>query len=286
MRFAITGIDRYLGVFEALLRAGWQPVKLFTVPIRQPAREGNDAMIALAENHGAAVQVSRMSERDVQELQALGCEALIVASYKWRIGDWPPYLKYAVNFHASPLPEARGPYPAVRAILEQRRSWAVTCHKIAREFDCGDILAAQDFPMTADECHESLDLKTQIAARRLATRIAENFVPLWQAATPQGPGTYWPMWKTIDRAIDFAQPVEAILRHIRAFGLIESLAFVNHRWLTVHRATGWQEANGPAPGTVVHVDNRTIVVAVRDGYIGLIEWMFTPDETLAELPVA
>src|ERR1700677_440538 len=30
MRFAITGCDRYLGIFEAFVRAGWRPLRLFT----------------------------------------------------------------------------------------------------------------------------------------------------------------------------------------------------------------------------------------------------------------
>ena len=33
MRFAITLTDRYLPVFDALLAAGWQPVKVFTSPV-------------------------------------------------------------------------------------------------------------------------------------------------------------------------------------------------------------------------------------------------------------
>ena len=283
MRFAITGVDRYLGVFEAFVHAGWQLVKLFTVLVGPNERESNHGMIDLAKKHGASIQVSQMTDTDLQELHRQGCEALIVASYKWRIGDWTPYLKYAVNFHCSPLPEARGPYPTVRAILEQRTSWAVTCHKIAETFDSGDILAAQNFPMDDDECHESLDLKIQIAARRLAKTVAENFVDLWQAATPQGAGTYWHREKKIDRAIDFHQPVDAIMRHVRAYGLFETLVLLNGRWLSVRRAVGWEEGHGPEPGTVVHVHNRTIVIAALNGYIGLIEWQFADEQTVVEL---
>ena len=54
-------------------------------------------------------------------------------------------MPFAVNFHASPLPNARGPYPAFRAILEGRRSWGVTCHRLEHGFDAGDILAAEVF---------------------------------------------------------------------------------------------------------------------------------------------
>jgi methionyl-tRNA formyltransferase len=283
MRFAITGIDRYLGIFESLIRAGWDPVKLFTVPVRPNTRDTNHGMIACAEQHDAAIQMSRITDADMEALREDGCEVLVVASYKWRIGAWQDYLPYAVNFHCSPLPEGRGPYPSVQAILEQRRSWAITCHKVTAKFDRGDILAAEDFPMAPDECHETLDLKIQIAARRLATTVATDFRRLWDAARPQGPGTFWKLWTPHDRVLDFDQPVADILRRVRAFGLIETLAFVNGRWLAIHRAVGWTEAHGPRPGTVVHVNNRTIVIAARDGHIGLIEWEFADDDTVARL---
>ncbi len=32
MRFAFAGCDRNLKLFEMLMQAGWQPVKLFSVP--------------------------------------------------------------------------------------------------------------------------------------------------------------------------------------------------------------------------------------------------------------
>ena len=283
MRFAITGADRYLGVFEAFVRAGWQPVKLFTVPLGPLDRETSHAMVGYAADHGAAVQISRMTQRDMEDLKAQECDVLIVASYRWRIDDWTPYLKYAVNFHASPLPEARGPYPAVRAILEQRASWAITCHKVVDKFDRGDILAAQHFAMQPDETHESLDLKIQIAARRLATAVAGDFQALWHDATPQGAGSFWPLWKEIDRALDFQRTVSALMRQVRAFGRLDTLAFVSGRWLTIRRAVGWEEGSGPPPGTVAHVNGRTIVVAAADGYVGLLEWEFADDETLARL---
>jgi methionyl-tRNA formyltransferase len=283
MRFAITGTDKYLGVFEAFIRAGWQPVKLFTVPVDDLGRESNRGVIACAEEHGANVQISQMTDFDLKDLQARACDALIVASYKWRIGDWHPYLKYAVNFHPSPLPDGRGPYPAIQALLEDRKSWAVTCHKISEKFDRGDILATQYFPLSHDECHESLDIKIQFSARRLAATVAQKLPTLWDAAKPQGPGNYWPRLKIRDAIIDLKRPVEDIMRQVRAFGLNETLICVNNRWLSLRRAVGWTESYGPPPGTVVHINNRTIVMAAANGYIGLIEWSFTNDETLAEL---
>jgi methionyl-tRNA formyltransferase len=275
MRFAITGCDRYVNVFEEFLKAGWEPVKLFSVPATN-LLDANSRITTLAERRGIDVQLTRMNDDDLRDLRERGCEALIVASYNWRIGNWLPYLSYAVNFHPSPLPLARGPYPLVRAILEDRQSWAVTCHKLEPEFDSGDILAAEPFSLHAQECHESLNLKLQMASGRLARRVAKNFSTLWEQSEPQAAGEYWPCFTAAERTLDFSNSVDAILRQVRAFGSLECYAYANGETVYVRRAIGWTEPHNDQPNTVVHVNNHTIVVAAKDGYIALLEWGLIP----------
>jgi methionyl-tRNA formyltransferase len=271
MRFAITATDRYLGVFHALVERGWEPVKLFTTTVDQRLHH-HRAVIDYAARLSIEVQISRLSEQNLRELAAAGCELLVCASYQWRIGDWRPHLKYAVNFHPSPLPLGRGPYPLPGAILENLPAWGVSCHKIEAEFDTGDVLRSELFPLAADEDHDSLDLKLQLASRRLAGNVAANFEADWNAAVPQGEGSYHSLWTQQERLLDFTQTVEQILRRVRAFGPIESLAQLNGALLFVRRAVGWCEAHELKPGQVVHANNLAMVIAVADGYVGLTEW--------------
>lgn len=273
MRFAITGCDSSLGVFGEFIRAGWEPVKLFSFSTAG-SLEGNHKIIEFAQKAHLHVQVSRITEDDLRDLGETGCDVLIVAGYKWRIGDWRPYLKHAVNFHPSPLPEARGPYPMVRAIMENRKSWSVTCHRIDTDFDTGDILAAETFQLGDSECHESLSLKIQMASARLANRVAHNFLALWGRATPQGAGNYWVNLTPEDRTINFSASVDLIMRKVRAMGLLECFAQINGVLICVRRAVGWEEMHSYLAGTVAHVNNKTIVVAAQNGYIGIIEWSF------------
>jgi methionyl-tRNA formyltransferase len=275
MRFAMTAVDQYLGVFEAFVGAGWVPLKLFTAPSSHELSK-QQAVIAYAERNKAAIQLSRMTQRDLAELRDQGCEALIVASYPWKIPDWSPFLTYAINFHCSPLPHGRGAYPVTRAIVDRWDHWAVSCHQVTPQFDRGKILASEKFPLTDDECHDSLNLKIQMAAKRLATRVAGQFDQLWQQAIPQEAGSYWPKYRLAETVIDFHQPIEIILRRVRAFGAVECLAKIEDVWLLVKRATGWAEAHSHRPGTVVHVFNRSIVVAASDGYIALLDSALAP----------
>jgi methionyl-tRNA formyltransferase len=271
MRFAITCVDRCLPIFDALIGEGWEPVKLFTIP-PGPLVSANSATIARAGEFNIPIQISRMQDVDLKDLADRGCEALVCASYNWKVGDWRAHLRYGLNFHPSPLPTARGPYPAFRAILEGRKTWGVACHKLEPKFDVGDILDDEAFALADDECHESLNLKTQMAFRRLASRIGRNARQLWDNARAQGPGSYWPASTDDDRLLDFQQPVETILRTVRAFGMTETIAKLSNSVVYVRRAVGWTEQHNHAPGAVVHMDGRRWVIAAKDGYVALLEW--------------
>jgi methionyl-tRNA formyltransferase len=279
MRFAITATDRYLDVFKTLVEHGWTPVKLFTASVDNRVHR-NNAVIEYARQHKVEVQISRLSEQNLRELCDRGCEVLVVASYGWRIGDWRPHLKYAVNFHPAPLPRGRGPYPAPAAILEEAGTWGVSCHKLEQQFDTGDVLKTLEFPISAAEDHDSLDLKIQLTARRLSADVADRLVEYWNTAIPQVGGNYYPMWTPEDRRLDFSQTVAQVLRRVRAFGPIECLAYLNKATLFVRRAVGWTESHQYPAGSVVYVNGLSLVVAAADGYIGLTEWSLINPEAV------
>ena len=279
MNFAIATNDGYQCVLEAFLGAGWDLQKLFVSP--ESWMSSNKQVIARALELGANVQHSPITSYDLTDLGQRGCATLIIAAYDWKIPGWRPDLKYAVNFHPSPLPEGRGPYPLVRAILEGRSSWAVTCHLLNERFDEGDILDAEYFDIDSDECHESLRLKTQMAAGRLAGRVVKEFEVLCNSTKPQGPGSYWVRWSEQDRTIDFTQPIEVIMRQIRAFGDLECVATINEAKVYIHRAKGWHAFHSARTGAVVHASNLALVVAAGDGFIAITEWSFNPPGAVA-----
>jgi methionyl-tRNA formyltransferase len=282
MRFAICAVDRDQAVFDAFLAAGWQPVKLFSVPVDNQF-DHNRVIIGRAAQYAMPVQLSPMSERDLAELAQLGCDVLVCASYDWRIPDWTPHLSYAINFHPSPLPIGRGPNPAIRAILEGRREWAASCHKITEAYDSGDILAQEPIAMDEDECYESLDLKIHRAQGRLAERVARDFTALWDGAQPQQGGEYWSRPSREDCTLDLTRPVAEVLRKVRAFGLLETLVELNDATLFVRRAVGWQEAHGHPPGSLVYSQGRTLLLAAQDGFIGLVEWSPIPRSASSQI---
>ncbi|RKP56660.1 formyltransferase family protein [Pararobbsia silviterrae] len=271
MRFAIATVPRYQVVLNAFVEAGWEPVKIFSTNLLSTL-ESNSVLLDRAERLRVPIQLSKIEPRDLEALAQAGCTTLVVAGHPWRIPEWRPHLQYAVNFHPSPLPEARGPYPHCRAIRERRREWGISCHKIETSFDTGDVLAQSRFAMHANETHETLDLKIQFAMAVVALDIARDLPKHWAAAKPQQGGDYWPFDSDADRTLDFTQSVDEVMLKVRACGLLECMATVEQQKIHISRAEGWVQAHGFPPGTLVHRNGKHLVVAAADGFIALLEW--------------
>lgn len=284
MKFAFAGIDFLGSVFDGLVEAGWTPVKLFTRPC-DAIYDHNDVVVAQARRHRIPIQLSRMLPDDIEQLaKEHGRDvALVVAGYPWLVRGWHGRVRYALNIHPSPLPTGRGPYPLFRAVLDRYESWGVTAHVLAEQgFDTGDILAQDLFPTDPRESHETLLIKCQMAARRLALGpVGRELSERWRRPEPQGDGSYWPRVNDSDRTLDFRQDVDAVLRRIRAFGRIETIAKIGDNRVFVAEAEGWREAHRHTPGTVTHRHRRQVVIAARDGYVLLTRWSPVP---LAEVP--
>ncbi|HZH52437.1 MAG TPA: formyltransferase family protein [Microvirga sp.] len=271
MRFAFAGIDFLGDVFETLLAKGWEPVKLFSRPC-DGIYDFNESTVARARALRVPVQFSRISPADLANLKALRCEALVVAGYPWLIKGWEAHLPYGVNFHPSPLPVGRGPYPLFQAILDGLPEWGVTAHVLEPSFDTGPIIAQELFPLAPDENHDLLLARCQISAKRIAAVLADDLPRLWSEAKPQGPGTYWPRMTQVQRTLDWTRSVHEVLLTIRTFGSIETFAQVSSRYIYVWEGSGWEESHSYAPGTLVHKHRRHLVVAVRDGFVQLTGW--------------
>ncbi len=285
MKFAFAGIDFLGGVFDGLIEAGWEPVKLFTRPC-DGIYDHNEVVVARARQRRLPIQLSRLKVEDLDALHRLHGRdwALVVAGYPWLVTGWHGLCRHALNLHPSPLPTGRGPYPLFRAILESYESWGVTAHVLSSGFDTGDILAQDVFPLTQTETHESLLSKCQMAAKRLAKGpIGREIGTRWRNPEPQGDGSYWPRTTDAERQLDFGKDVATVLRKVRAFGAIETIARLGENRIHVAAAEGWTESHRHAPGTVVHRHRRIVIVAARDGYVQLTRWSPVPLTEVAQI---
>lgn len=141
-----------------------------------------------------------------------------------------------LNFHPAPLPDLRGLGGYNVGILEGMSEWGVSCHFVDEDFDTGDLVEVERFPIGPDsETAFSLDLESQerllgLFQRVMARALAGEELP----RTPQGRGRY------VDRAeleeLRRVRPGDDLERKLRAF---------------------WYP---PYPGAVVKLDGRELTL--------------------------
>lgn len=141
-----------------------------------------------------------------------------------------------LNFHPAPLPDMRGVGGYNVAVLEGMSEWGVSCHFVEPDFDTGDIVEVERFPVDPDTATAfSLDLESQerlygLFQRVMRRALADEELP----RTPQGEGRY------VDRAefeaLRRVRPGDDLDRKLRAF------------WYPPH------------PGAVLEVDGRELTL--------------------------
>lgn len=120
-----------------------------------------------------------------------------------------------VNFHPTPLPVGRGSWPMPWLILEGAEFGGVTAHKMAAEFDTGDILLQERFPLDGREDHQTYMKKVYAKIPAMVHTLVGGLSQVLAGASPQGAGEYWPLpteqdW-TVTPDMDAAQ-ADRILR--------------------------------------------------------------------------
>ena len=125
-----------------------------------------------------------------------------------------------LNFHPAPLPDIRGIGGYNVAILEDFAEWGVSAHFVDEDFDTGDLVRVDRFPIDRDaETAFSLDLRSQ---ERLLTVFRDVIDAALAGAAlprePQGEGRYVTREEfEALRRVRQEDPPELTARRIRAF---------------------------------------------------------------------
>lgn len=148
---------------------------------------------------------------------------LVVSFLFWKLIR-PPLIELGrlgcLNFHPAPLPDMRGIGGYNVAILEGFSEWGVSCHFVDADFDTGDLVRVDRFPIdAATSTAFGLDLESQ-------ERLLENFRQVIAAAMagdelprePQGDGRYVSReeFEALRKVPEGAE-AEDVERRIRAF---------------------------------------------------------------------
>jgi len=125
-----------------------------------------------------------------------------------------------LNFHPAPLPDMRGLGGYNVAILEDFAEWGVSAHFVDEDFDTGDLVRVERFPI--DREHEtalSLDIRAQERLLGLFRGVIDmTLTGVDLPRRPQGEGRYVTReeFETL-RVIDLSDPPEVTERRVRAY---------------------------------------------------------------------
>jgi methionyl-tRNA formyltransferase len=122
-----------------------------------------------------------------------------------------------LNFHPAPLPDMRGVGGYNVAVLEGMSEWGVSCHFVDAEFDTGDIVEVERFPIDPDTATAlSVDVDSQEHLYELFKGVMRRVLAGEELPrTPQGEGRY--VSREEFEALRHVRPGDDLGRKLRAF---------------------------------------------------------------------
>jgi methionyl-tRNA formyltransferase len=188
----------------------------------------------VAERHGLAlVSYEELSAAPPEDVD------LVISFLFWkRIRE--PVLSLGrsgcLNFHPAPLPDIRGLGGYNVAVLDAMSEWGVSCHFVDADFDTGDLVEVERFPIDPDTATAlSVDIDSQEHMFGLFGRVMRRVLAGEQLArTPQGPGRY--VSREEFESLRRVRPGDDVERKLRAF---------------------WYP---PYPGAVIEVDGNDLTL--------------------------
>ena len=155
-----------------------------------------------------------------QAIDAAQADAMVVAAYGLILPQWVLDLPRwgCFNIHASLLPRWRGAAPVHRAIQAGDRETGITIMQMDAGLDTGDMLlvkklAIEDTDTTATLHDRLAALGGEMIVQALKQADSGRLAPVRQ---PSEGVSYAHKIEKAEAAVDWAQPVASIDRHIRA----------------------------------------------------------------------
>jgi methionyl-tRNA formyltransferase len=154
----------------------------------------------------------------VDEIAALGAEALVVVAFgqilrEEVLGRW-----YCVNAHFSLLPAYRGAAPVERALMDGAEETGVTIMRMEAGLDTGPMLRVARARVGEDEDAGSLVGRLAEAAGPLLVDVLHDLArgALQETPQPEEGVTYASKITADDRPLDLGLPAVALARRVRA----------------------------------------------------------------------
>ncbi|MCA9396884.1 MAG: hypothetical protein KC649_06910 [Candidatus Omnitrophica bacterium] len=239
-----------------------------------------DSVIGYCRKNSIPCESSYVTGALMKRLKSMKPDVVLSAYYR---GIFPPELVSlpkigCFNIHPSLLPEFRGPTPTAWAMLNQKKEFGITLHKIDKGIDTGDILTQKKYPIkpteTGHQLHSrSMTLGSKLLIKELPKILSNTFT----ARKQRGTGSYYGRLPSL-QYINWRDSSDKILALIRVYSTPYNgaRAVLNEREIIINRAVKLKSANPvQGPGIIIKVSkNGNIQVSASDGYIMITEFSF------------
>lgn len=265
MRVAYFGGDMFYGCMELLIQSGHEIITLFTTTPNKDEYDYTQNICRQADALDIPIIRSKPTDKDIKELQQKGCDMILSAGYSYKIPWHESGIQYGINIHPSLLPEGAGPMPFPLVIIKGLKKTGVTLHKLSPDWDAGDILLQESFPLFGNENLEGLYCESHILAVALLKRFLESPEEFWNNSTPQmrQEGDYWPKPHPEEIIVNYSKDLQTINQHLRAYRFVfpdGSIEFISG-------VSFWQQSHNFEPGTILSNKNGTCLAAAADGLV-------------------
>lgn len=290
LRLVMMGTGTFaVPTFQALLDSPHNVVGLFTQPDRvgrghhhhpHPMKE-----LAVARQVPVFQPDNVNLPEPIESLKALQADLAVVAAYGQILSAEllaTPRLG-AINLHASLLPKYRGAAPVQYAVWKGEPETGITLFQIEPKLDAGPVLGVVRTPIGPEETSGTLEDRLAELAVPLTLKVLDDLERGCAVPLPQNPGevTRARKLKKTDGEIPWAKRSEEIDWHIRAmqpwpmpytWWHASEHPPVRLQILSIGKSATSNEpplgALNP-PGTIVHVDEHSVLVQTGDGRVAL-----------------
>ena len=228
----------------------------------------------LAQEHGIPV-IQPTAFRDdavYEELKALSPDLIVAVAYgkilPQRVLDIPRLG--CINIHGSILPALRGSAPVQWAVLQNLPETGVTAMYMSAGMDEGDLIDVRTTPIGEHEtAGELMERLAPLGAKLLQDTLAAIAAGT-ASRTPQDPSraSYAPMLTRELSPIDWSRSAGAVLAQIRGLNPWPvATATLGETDFKIYEARPFPDAAAAAPGTLLALTKKGLVVACGDGAV-------------------
>ena len=265
---------------RVLVEAGYQVVAVITAPDQAAGRglkPTESAVKQYAKTQNLLVlQPEKLKNPEfLAMLQSLNADLQVVVAFRMlpeAVWAMPP--KGTFKLHASLLPKYRGAAPIHWAVINGETETGATTFFLTHEIDTGDIILQQKMPITPHQTTgETYEILMEIGAD-LVLKTVQSIEKNTVKTSPQAETIATPAPKIFrpDCAINWQKNLHELHNFVRGMSPYPCAYTTTSdgKTLKIYRSQPHIASHTSDPKTVL-IDKKTIKIAVKDGYLEILE---------------